>query len=121
MRKLPQSVLIGTSSDNLRLQQSRDISLQEVLSYEMSSVPFSLAHPDGSLRKINKNILLSELQKYVDVQSKLPDAPKVSTAHIFDAMALMQITKPTGASTFGEVAARYYNMVIAPLGKKGCQ
>ena len=29
--------------------------------------------------------------------------------------------KPTSASTFGEVAARYCNMVTAPLGKNGCQ
>ena len=34
--------------------KNRDINLKEVLSYELCSVPISLAHPDGSLRKTTK-------------------------------------------------------------------
>ena len=33
----------------------RQINLKEVLCYELSSVPFSLAYQDGSLRKTNKS------------------------------------------------------------------
>lgn len=101
--------------------KSWDLNLWEVLSYELSSVPFSLAHPFNSLRKTNKNVWLFEQEKCIDVQSKLPGALKVSAAHIFYAMSLMQMIKPTGASTFGEVATRYCNMVTIPLWKNGCQ
>ena len=52
--------------------KSRDINLKEVLSYELSTVPHSLAHADGTLRKTTKSALLTELEKEVDVQLKLP-------------------------------------------------
>ena len=34
--------------------KSRDIDLREVLCYELSPVPFSIAHADGSLRKTTR-------------------------------------------------------------------
>lgn len=37
--------------------RARDIDLKDVLSYELATVPYSLAHPDGSLRKTNKGVL----------------------------------------------------------------
>ena len=43
--------------------KARDIDLREVLCYELSPVPFSIVHADGSLRKTNKSVLLKELQK----------------------------------------------------------
>ena len=101
--------------------KARKFSLQEVLSYELSSVPFSLAHHDGSLRKTNKSMLLAELEKLVDVQPNLPDNTNISTAHIYDAMAMIQSMKITALCTFGELATRLYNLVTAPLGKNGCQ
>ena len=42
---------------------SRDVDLKEVLSYELSTVPYSLAHTDGTLRKSAKSVLLAELEK----------------------------------------------------------
>ena len=52
-------------------------------------MPFSLAHPDASLRKTN-NVLISELEKKVNVQPKLPQVTtsEMYVAHIFDAMAI---------------------------------
>ena len=49
----------------------------------------------GSLRKTNKSIRIAELEKKVDVQLKLPQVTtsKMSTAQIFDVMALVQMTK----------------------------
>lgn len=52
--------------------RSRDIDLRDVLSYELTTVPFSLAHPDGSLSKTNKSVLLTELEKRIQVQPSLP-------------------------------------------------
>ena len=99
--------------------KSRDINLKDVLSYELSAVPFSLAHTDGSLRE---NQLMAELEKKVDVQLKLPQVTTstISTAHIFDAMALVHMTKSFGASTFGEMALKYYQLITLPLILNGC-
>ena len=102
--------------------KSRDINLKDVLSYELSAVPFSLAHTDGSLRNTNKSVLMAELEKKVDVQLKLPQVTTstISTAHIFDAMALVHMTKSFGASTFREMALKYYQLITLPLILNGC-
>ena len=39
----------------------RGVQIREVLSYELATVPYSLAHVDGSLRKATKSVLLAEL------------------------------------------------------------
>lgn len=54
--------------------RSRDIDLKDVLSYEPTLVSFSLAHSDGSLRKTNKRVRLTELEKRIQVQPSLPRA-----------------------------------------------
>ena len=102
--------------------KSRDINLNDVLSYELSAIPFALAHTDGSLRKTNKSVLMAELEKKVDVQTKLPQVitSTTSTAHIFDAMALVHMTKSFGASTFGEMALKYYQPITVPLALNSC-
>ena len=76
--------------------KSRDINLKDVLSYELSAVPFSLADTDGSLMETNKSVFMAELDKKVDVQLKLPQVTTstIYIAHIFDDMALVH-----GAST----------------------
>lgn len=82
--------------------KAKDIRMKEVLTYELSAVPFSLAHSDGSLRKTDKSVLLTELEKKVDVQPRLPQVAssnQMSTAHIFDGMALVQMVKSSGAVT----------------------
>ena len=102
--------------------KSRDINLKDVLSYELSAVPFALAHTYGSLRKTNKSVLMAELENKVDVQTKLPQVTTstTSTAHIFDAMALVHMTKSFGASTFGEMALKYYQPITVPLALNSC-
>ena len=36
---------------------ARQINLREVLSYELSTVPFALSHQDGTLRKTTKSVI----------------------------------------------------------------
>ncbi|KAJ8034477.1 hypothetical protein HOLleu_21334 [Holothuria leucospilota] len=87
--------------------KTRDVQLKEGLSYELSPVPFSIAHTDGSLRKTNKSVLLAEIQNNVsdDIQPKLPTPTNdMATAYLIDAMAMIQIVKSGGVSTFGELA-----------------
>ena len=39
----------------------QQVNLREILSYELSAVPYSLAHTDGTLRKTTKSVLLQIL------------------------------------------------------------
>jgi hypothetical protein len=41
--------------------RNRDIDMKELLSYELSAVPYSLAHSDGNMRKTSKSVLLGML------------------------------------------------------------
>ena len=61
-------------------------------------------------------------EKMVYVQLKLPQVTTsmISTADIFDAMALENMTKSFGASTFGEMALKCYQLIIVPLALNGC-
>ena len=45
----------------------REINLKEALCYELSSVPFSLAYQDGSLKKTNKSTLAALIESKVNV------------------------------------------------------
>ena len=82
----------------------------------MSAVPFSLTHTDGSLRKTNKSVIMAELENMVDVHLKLPQPVR----YVFDAMALVHMTKSFGASTFDEMALKYYQLTTVPLALNGC-
>ncbi len=48
------------------------------------------------------------------IQLKLPQVTTsaISTAHIFDAMALAHMTNLFGASIFGEIALKYYQLSL---------
>ena len=102
--------------------KSRDINLRDVLKYELSAVPHSLAHTDGSLRKTAKSVLLSLLEESVEVAPRLPSVgdPEPLTAYVLDGMAIVQTLKTAGARTFGELASKYYNTITAPLEKHSC-
>ena len=65
---------------------------------------------------------MAALEKKVDVQLKLTQVTTsaISTAHISSAMALVHMTKSFGASPFGEMALKYYQLVTVPLALNGC-
>ena len=101
--------------------KARDVNLKDVLCYELSTVPFSTTHIDGTLRKTNKSILLGELQDKGDVQPKLPlPPPDVSSAYIIDGMVVIQMVKSGGVATFGELASTHFNTLTLSLGKNRC-
>ena len=102
--------------------KSRVINLKDVISYELSGVPFSPVHKDDSLRKTKKSVLMAELDKKVDVQLKVPQVTTstISIAHIFNDMALVHMTKSFGASIFDEMALTYYQLITVPLALNGC-
>ena len=100
---------------------SREINLKEVLSYELSSVPFALAHQDGGIHKTTKSVLAKMLENQVEVLPRLSPASPLETVHILDGMAIVQMTKSAGASTFGELASKYYTAITAPLAQRSCK
>ncbi|KAK3734694.1 hypothetical protein QZH41_002113 [Actinostola sp. cb2023] len=97
----------------------RQINLKDVLSYELSAVPCSLAHQDGSLRKTTKSILCSIMENDINVIPRLPETLR-ETTYIIDGMALVQMTKSGGATTFGELALKYYSIITAPISLNTC-
>ncbi|CAH3184172.1 unnamed protein product, partial [Porites lobata] len=98
----------------------RDIDVKEVLRYELSTVPFALAHADGALRKTTKSVLMAEVERECQAQGRLPESA-LSTAFIFDAMALVQTLKSAGSRTFGDPAERYFNVLFTPLRQSQCR
>jgi hypothetical protein len=92
----------------------RQINLKDVLCYELSSVPFSLALQDGTLRKTTKSVLAGLIESKVTVFPRLHSFPK-DTIHLIDAMALVQVMKLAGTKTFGELASKYFNAITSSL------
>ena len=115
--------LITTAEDRdlfgrlLIVAKVRQVKLRKVLSFELSAVPFSLAHTDGDVRKTTKSVLLQILEKDISVEPQLT-LPSVPTVYIVDTMALVQMLKFPGASTFGEMAAKYF--VVTRYFRQGC-
>ncbi len=97
--------------------------MKEVLTYELSPIPFAIAHTDGSLRKMDKAVLTSlRINVPDEVMPKLPvSTDGMSTAYLIDAMAMIQMTKSGAASTFGELVNVYYKKLTSLLGTNGCR
>ena len=82
----------------LIVSNTRQICLKDVLSFELSPVTYSLANAK-SLRKGVKSVLCSILEKDVNVIQRLTASPNPIVV-IIDGMAVIQMSKSAGASTF---------------------
>ena len=71
------------------------------------------AYQDGSLWKTTKSVLSSIIEKEVSVAPRLP-VSSLETAYILDGMAMVQMTKSGRASTFGDLALKYFTIFTAP-------
>ena len=98
---------------------ARQINLMEVLSYELSPIPCSLAHQDGSLRENTKSLLAGIIEKLVIVVPQLQSSPE-NTVYILDGMAVIQMIKSGRTATFGELAKHYFNTFTSPLSTHKC-
>ena len=90
---------------------ARQINLKDVLCYELSSISFSLAYSDGSLRKTTKSALVPLIETKVQVSTRLTNFQE-DTIHLIDGMALVHVLKSAGSATFGELAANYYKVSV---------
>ena len=102
---ISETVSIKASSDMfnrlLIIGKSRDIDLEELLSYALSPVPMSLGTTDGTPCKTVKAKLMHELEKDVEPLAQVP----AGSALIVDGMAFIHQIH-TMPSTFGQLADR---------------
>ena len=125
--KSPNEKVISIDADRnlfgrlLIVANSREVNLREVLAYELSPVPLSLAHCDGSLRKTTKSVFMHVLEEKVCVSARLPVEPQdKKSIHLIDGMALVQMMKSGGSSKFGELANKFYAIATESLLQNGC-
>ena len=83
----------------LIIRGERDISLQKVLEYELSSLPLSIANPDGSLCKSDKSKLFTSLESFIPTVDIIPP----NCPFVYDGMVLLQKLPPT-LSTFADIS-----------------
>ena len=100
--------------------KSRAIDLKEVFSYELSPVPFALAHKDGSLRKSDKSVLMSVLEETVTVLPQLPSDSAIPTALMVDGIAFIQKLRFGGAVNFGDLCVWYYRQLVNAFRRNRC-
>ena len=81
------------------IAESRNLQMREVLSHPLGPLPWSLATPDGLMRKTNKASLAKELQRNVQAADAIPQP----SACVIDGMALVQRLKGD-QKTFAAVA-----------------
>ena len=89
------------------IAESRDLQMKEVLSHPLGPLPWSLATPDGLMRKTNKASLAKELQKNVQSADSIPQP----SACVIDGMALVQRLKGD-QKTFAAVAGTLLGRVL---------
>ena len=94
--------------------------MKSVLQHELSPVPLSLAHLDGTLRKTQKSKLLHILESEVST-SETPSNSESKYAWIYDGMALVQKTKVTVQTTFGEYADLLLGIVLKTFDIAKCE
>ena len=87
----------------LVVSRSRENYLQDVLSHELSPVPLSIVHVNGSMRKTAKSNLLKELM-IINIPVHLPDHDPSSTIFLVDFMVLVQSMQKGECKTFGDLS-----------------
>ena len=101
-------------SHMILVAESRKVNMRDVLAHPLGPLPWSLANPDGSLRKTNKAALARELEKNV---SPAEHVPTPSTC-IIDGMSLVQ--KMNGDNkTFAQVAEMALTRVLQEAAQSG--
>lgn len=88
------------------IAEARKLSIKEVLKHPLGPIPWSLATPDGSLRKTTKSTLAKELQKNVPEVESMQQS-----ACIIDGMAMVQKVKGD-LKTFADIADSVLTMAL---------
>ncbi|KAL8625537.1 hypothetical protein ACOMHN_014626 [Nucella lapillus] len=89
--------------------QCRDINMKDMLCHPLGPLPWSLATPDGSIRKTNKAALATFIKKNIPLADTVP----AHSATIIDGMALVQrLTPDAEQTTFDDIAELIFAMAM---------
>ena len=99
----------------LVIGQSREIPIQELMKYELASVPLTLFCLDGSLRKTVKSAAL----EWLEADTAVPDLPRNfqgKALYVIDFMMLLQMScrGSTDCRTFGDLSDKLFRKVFQP-------
>ena len=98
----------------LIVSNTRKVNVKEVPSYELLTVPFRHKHVSTT-----KSVLAKLLEEQVEVYPRLLSS-SLETISIIVGMAMVQMLKSAGASTFGKLATKYFTSITAPLSQSNC-
>ncbi|KAL8567391.1 hypothetical protein ACOMHN_001779 [Nucella lapillus] len=94
--------------------QSRNLNMKDLMCFPLGPLPWSLAAPDGTLRKTNKAALATNIKK----STKMAESVPAHSATIIDGMGLVQRANFDGQQpTFEEVADRIFSMAVSEAAK----
>lgn len=105
------NILIGSELMFRRIlcaAQLREINLGEILSHELTLVPLSMFHEDGSMRKTNK----SDLAKKIVEPSNTPVKVPLVQSLIIDAMATIQAMNEKQYETFNDFGKVFLTKIL---------
>ena len=88
--------------------QSRDIDLKEVFSFPLGPIPWSLGDEFGMLRKTNKAVIATALEKNIEYVESVPQ----NSATLLDCMAVVQKLKIDQSNTFGDIAQKFSGSIL---------
>ncbi|KAL8606341.1 hypothetical protein ACOMHN_050821 [Nucella lapillus] len=89
--------------------QCHDINMKDMLCHPLGPLPWSLATPDGSIRKTNKAALATFIKKNIPLADTVP----AHSATIIDGMALVQrLTPDAEQTTFDDIAELIFAMAM---------
>ena len=103
---------LKTFSRFISLQGKYNISIPEVLNYELGALPLSIACADRCMVKSNKASLGRELKKIVPIETELP----LDCISIFDGMVLLQKVLKH-CSIFGEISDHLLMKILSATQK----
>ena len=86
------------------VSQTREVDLETLFGYELSSVPLSLFNPDGTIRKCSKSDLLKKLERDLAVD-ELEETDE-TTFTVIDFMVLVRMIcmETSKCNTFGDLS-----------------
>lgn len=86
----------------------QEMDLTNILAHELSLVPGSLFHEDGSMRKTAKSDLAKKLETFT---TPIISSPNISS-YIIDGMVLIRELKPSLLTTFTELGRLFLGKII---------
>jgi hypothetical protein len=92
----------------LVLANSRDdVTIDNILSHPVGSIPVSMFHEDGTMRKYYESDLVKQFENEISPVLSFPDFDPSLTTYIRDSMTLVQCMDAKKHKTFGDLVTDY--------------